>query len=135
MRRLPRIMTAGLLLAVACGCSDPDSGLTKTQVTQVLDIQQETQRERADLSRARDELESDRRKWSERERKDPIIAEVIGKGLVLILSCLPLVLIVLLLVPANQDIPAELIRETLIGDNRSDRRLTADRHETRRRLD
>ncbi len=129
------VLIAILSAATSSGCSDPDSGLTKAQVTQVLEIEQETQRESAELSQSRDRLEADRRLWSERERSDPIIAEAINNGILIVVCCLPLLLIVVLLLPARQEVPAELIREALVANNNSDRRRLDEPNEPSRRLD
>lgn len=83
----------------------------------MLEIEQATQRERAELFVARDQLEADRRTWAERERSDPIIAEAINNGFMIVVCCLPLLLMVLLVLPTRNDVPAELICEALIGDS------------------
>nr|WP_143547643.1 hypothetical protein [Rhodopirellula sp. SM50] len=79
------------------GCKREPPVLTDQQVEQVFDAQQRVLDQQEILSQGRDDLESDRRHWSERERSDPIIANSIEATGILFACCLPLALILLLL--------------------------------------
>lgn len=119
MKTASMLMTSLACLALL-GC-DEDSGLTKRQVGTILEIQQSTQREQVSLSRARDNLEYDRHRWSEREREDPIIAQAIGKGALLVTCILPLLLIAGLLSPAKSDPSEEVVCDLLTEVSHADR--------------
>ncbi|OYP33981.1 hypothetical protein [Rhodopirellula sp. MGV] len=120
MKQQLSMLTSIAAMALIPGCLDSDSGLTKNQVSQILEIQQETQQERSSLSRQRDDLEQDRRAWAERERQDPIIATSIYNGALIVACCLPLAMIILLLAPINREPSVELICETLIDETSPD---------------
>lgn len=89
-----KVVTISIICLCFAGCGEEGSGLTQSQVDQMLEIQQATQIERQQLSRGRDELEADRTLWAERERGDPIIAEAIASGCLLIACCLPILLVI-----------------------------------------
>lgn len=96
MNTRPTDLAVVALLLVAAGC---DSGpvLTSRQVEQVFDAQESVTRQQEALSRGRDDLEADRRRWDERERSDPIVAESIKAAGILIACCLPILVLVCLL--------------------------------------
>ncbi|WP_147869430.1 hypothetical protein [Stieleria maiorica] len=91
------ISTITLLPLLLSGCKREPPVLTGRQVEQVFDAQERVLDQQEILSQGRDELESDRRHWSERERRDPIIAKSIEAVGILFACCLPLALILLLL--------------------------------------
>ena len=82
---------------VISGCRRDQPALTDRQVEQVFDSQQKVVDQQAALSQGRDDLETDRRLWSERERSDPIVAESIEAAGVLLACVSPLAVIALLL--------------------------------------
>ncbi|TWU62517.1 hypothetical protein [Crateriforma conspicua] len=134
------LLTLSLLAMGSIGCLDEPSGLTQSQVDSVLDVQasvvderQTLLRQTDDLNARRDELEADRRRWDERERSDPIIAQAIGGSVALLACCLPLILIGLLLWPKPGE-PAEgAICDALIDDLSQDSpQLLVDPKRTRR---
>ena len=83
--------------AVIVGCNKDPPGLTGRQVDKFLDTQQKLANEQAALGRGRDALESDRRRWSERDRRDPIIAQSIQGVGILIACSLPMLIVAVLL--------------------------------------
>ncbi|PAY16099.1 hypothetical protein CKO51_28245 [Rhodopirellula sp. SM50] len=85
------------------GCKREPPVLTDRQVEQVFDAQQRVLDQQEILSQGRDELEADRRHWSERERSDPIIAKSIEAAGILFACCLPLALILLLLAKSKSE--------------------------------
>ncbi|WP_147867499.1 hypothetical protein [Stieleria maiorica] len=96
-----------LMPLLLSGCKREPPVLTDRQVDQVFDAQQRVLDQQEILSQGRDDLESDRRLWSERERSDPIVAKSIEATGILLACCLPLVLILLLLTKSKRDEVAE----------------------------
>ena len=88
------VVTAAAIVVVV-GCSE-EPRLTEHQVNQILAVQQSVVAEQAALDRGRDELEADRRLWSERDRRDPIIAESIESATLLMACCLPILIVLML---------------------------------------
>lgn len=86
---------------ILSGCGSDPPVLTGRQVEQVFDAQQKMVDQQAALSQGRDDLESDRRLWSERERSDPIVANAIETAGILLACSLPLFVITLLLLQSN----------------------------------
>ncbi|WP_147867477.1 hypothetical protein [Stieleria maiorica] len=97
------ISTITLLPLLLSGCKREPPVLTDRQVEQVFDAQTRMLDQQEILSQGRDDLESDRRLWSERERSDPIVAKSIEATGILLACCLPLALILLLLTKSKRD--------------------------------
>ena len=102
MRRIIRVGLLALVAVVASGgCGQRrEPGLTERQTEQILQVQKTLAAERtiiaaehAAVGKARDELEADRRKWNERQRSDPIIAQSIRTAGTLLACCVPLLLV------------------------------------------
>lgn len=114
------LLFAALIAAIGC---QRGPVLTSRQVEQVFDTQEHMVEQQASLSRARDNLEVDRRTWEQRERNDPIIAKSIETTGILIACCLPLIVLVLLVGKVShketEDAGSErLLAETLSGEVR-----------------
>ncbi len=103
----PRISTLLASLMLLCwlillsGCGPSGRDLSDANWLQ---LQQDMQAERAEVGRQRDLLESDRREWDERERREPVLAAVISSAALLIACGLPLLIVAGLLI---QDPPAD----------------------------
>ena len=95
-----------MVCCIFVGCNKDPPGLTGRQVDQFLDTQQKLADEQATLGLGRDALEADRRRWAERDRRDPIIAESIQGAVVLIACSLPMLIVAVLLWP-KRDSDAE----------------------------
>lgn len=98
-----------VVCAVFAGCNKDPPGLTGRQVDQFLDTQQKLADEQSTLGLGRDALEADRRRWAERDRQDPIIAESIQGAVVLIASSLPMLIVAVLLWPKRDSDAAPAI--------------------------
>lgn len=92
------------------GCKRKPPVLTERQVEQVFDAQQKIVDQQEALNQGRDDLETDRRDWADRERIAPIVANSIEATGVLIACCLPLAVISLLLIRSK----AEQVDETKV---------------------
>ena len=104
------------------GCNKDPPGLTGRQVDQFLETQSKLADEQADLGRGRDALEADRRRWAERDRRDPIIAKSIQGAVVLTACSLPMLIVAVLLWPkrdseAAPEIDTPALIELLSRDN------------------
>ena len=93
------IIVAVVIGLAMVGCKKEPPGLTGRQVDQFLNTQEKLANEQTALGRGRDSLEADRRRWAERERQDPIIAESIQGAVVLIACSLPMFIVAVLLWP------------------------------------
>ena len=104
MKTKPTIISVMVLaLPLISGCKREPPVLTGRQVEQVFEAQERVLDQQERLSQGRDDLESDRRLWSERERSDPIVAKSIEATGILLACCLPLALILLLLTNSKRD--------------------------------
>ncbi|MCO8123574.1 hypothetical protein NHH03_17650 [Stieleria sp. TO1_6] len=101
-------------LLVTAGCQKQAPGLSGPQVDQILDVQQTIVDEQTGLNQGRDDLESDRRQWAQRDRRDPIIAESIQSAAILIACCLPLAMLTLLLWPQPRQDGEQAANEVLV---------------------
>jgi hypothetical protein len=126
------ILLASSSMLLAAGCPSKDSGLTESQVDQILETQSSIHQERAVLSQQRDQLEEDRRTWADRERNDPVIASAISGSALLLACCLPLIVIALLLWP-RQSTDSEVC-DVLIDDAASKEPKLLPRSERPQRL-
>lgn len=89
-------VVAAVLVASVNGCGQ-SPGLSGNQVDGFLSVQQTLADQQRALGRGRDDLEADRRLWSERQRHDPIIASAIQSAALLAACCLPVVVLIGLL--------------------------------------
>ena len=85
----------GVAVVAIVGCSNAPR-LTERHVDQLLEVQSSVAEERVALNKARDELVADQRKWADRKRSDPIIAESIEAAALLTACCLPPLVVFLL---------------------------------------
>jgi hypothetical protein len=120
MRELSICLIVFVVIAGCGGCGGSDSGLTETQVDQLLEVQTSVQAEREHLSQQRDQLEADRRDWDARERIDPIIAAAIENAGLLVACGLPLLVVAILLWPRRSEPVDEELCDVLICDMTSD---------------
>lgn len=116
MQRTIILLLASCSVLMAAGCPNKDSGLTKSQVDQMLETQNSIQHERTVLSQQRDQLEEDRRIWAARQRNDPVIANAISGGALLLACCMPLVVIAFLLWPRKSDSSDSEVCDVLVAD-------------------
>lgn len=79
-----------LICLTMTGCS---RGLDQ----RVLDLSDQLQVERIELGRQRDQLEADRRRWDQRERREALLAECIRSAALLIVCVSPLIVVAMLL--------------------------------------
>lgn len=115
--KLASIVIAGAAIAVIPSWSSgPMNKVTPRTFEELVRLQQSVQEAQSKLDQGRDELEADRRRWAERERKDPIIAAVV-QGTAMLLACLlPLVAALIVLWPRRSDSGDAEIIDTLLLD-------------------
>jgi hypothetical protein len=117
---VPAIVVVAVIAAVSViGCGE-SPGLSGRQVDQFLDVQQTMADEQKALGRGRDDLETDRRIWSERERGDPIIASAIQSAALLTACCLPVIVLIGLLFRHGRQQPDFDVAEELLLEMQSD---------------
>ena len=78
--------------------------------------QQEVRASRTRLDQQRDALEAERRRIADQRYRDPIIADAIGGGALLIAAVLPLVICILLLRQLSSTPPDEALGELLLAE-------------------
>ncbi|MCD0462152.1 hypothetical protein [Roseiconus lacunae] len=117
------IAVAVLAVVITSGCGRaPPPNLTAEQVDQILDTQSMLAKEQAALDRGRDALEEDRRRWADRDRREPIIAESIKGAAVLLVCSLPMVIVAHLLLglvrSTSNELPVEMTElKRMIGSD------------------
>lgn len=94
---IPSVITTG------CGPSGRD-----LSDRQWLDLQKQLQDERAEVGRQRDQLETDRREWDRRQRRDMLLAESISAAGSVAGVLIPLILATVLLWPRPEVTPPEV---------------------------
>ncbi len=83
---------------------------------QIVELSYALQAERSEIGRQRDLLESDRKEWQRRERKDPVLAAAITTAGVLLACSMPLALVGALLWKRPPDESEVVAQEILIKD-------------------
>lgn len=102
---------------------------------QWLSLHEDLQTERAEIGHQRDLLEEDRRTWSQRERRDPIIAAAVNTLGLLAACSLPLILVAMLLWKRPPDESSEVVNEVLVEDLTRGGGLLEDRSPSAKRLE
>ena len=110
-------------ITIGCGTSGRD-----LSDGQWLELQRKMQLERAEVGQQRDQLETDRREWDQRERHEPVVAAVISSAALLLVCGLPLLLVAILLWPrhdpsADEAVCSVLIDEVVLQTTSSTKRL------------
>ncbi|TWU44446.1 hypothetical protein Poly51_61320 [Rubripirellula tenax] len=110
--KTPTLLIAiGSLIVIGCGPSGRD-----LSDQQWLEMQSDMQQERAEVGQQRDQLETDRREWDQRERSDSILAAVIASGGLLLACGLPLLVVAILLWPRPSESSSEAVCDVLLEE-------------------
>ncbi|TWU59936.1 hypothetical protein Poly51_02090 [Rubripirellula tenax] len=105
------LIAIGSLIVIGCGPSGRD-----LSDQQWLEMQNDMQQERAEVGQQRDQLETDRREWDQRERSDAILAAVIASGGLLLACGLPLLVVAILLWPRPSPSSSEAVCDVLLDE-------------------
>ena len=99
--------------SITIGCGPSGRDLSDGQW---LELQRKMQLERAEVGQQRDQLETDRREWDQRERHEPVVAAVISSAALLLVCGLPLLLVAVLLWPRHDPSADEAVCSVLIDE-------------------